>query len=272
MSDEPAEESAADRWSTALQSWALPEHIVAAAPRSPWHHDTRSFMVDGTLDRSVLPAELARSVLPATGGSVLDVGCGGGRASMSLTPPAVRVIGVDEDPAMLAAFTSAAAAAGARSATIEGRWPDVADECPTADLVVCHHVAYNVADIVPFVEALTDHARLAVVVVLPTRHPQTTWNHAWRHFWQLERPTGPTDRDFGAVLDELGINAERFESPRPPLAAFTADPASRVPSARRRLCLGDDRSDDEIGAYLDAHEPDWPTVHVVYRWPGAATS
>ena len=272
MSDESAEESAAERWATALQSWALPAHILDAAPRSPWRHDTRSFMVDDTLDRTVLPAELARSILPAAGGSVLDVGSGGGRASMSLVPPAERVIGVDEDPAMLGAFTTAAADVGVRSATVQGRWPDIADECPIADVVVCHHVAYNVADIVPFIDALTDHARLGVVVVLPTRHPQSSWNHAWRHFWDLERPVGPTDRDFGAVLAELGVEAERFEAPRPPLALFTADPATRVPSARRRLCLGADVTDDEIGSYLDAHEPDWPTAHAVFRWAGASSS
>ena len=271
MPDDSTAESAAQRWATALQSWALPAYILDAAPRSPWQHDTRSFMVDDTLDRTALPAELARAVLPTSGGSVLDVGSGGGRASIALVPPAARVVGIDEDPAMLAAFTNAAAHVGARSATVEGRWPDVADECPIVDVVVCHHVAYNVADIVPFVEALTEHARLAVVLVLPTRHPQTSWNHAWKHFWDLDRPTDPTDRDFGAVLAEMGIVAERFETPRPPLAAFTADPASRVPSARRRLCLGDER-DDDIAAYLAAHEPDWPTVHAVYRWPGAGAT
>lgn len=190
---------------------------------------------------------------------------------MSLAPPADRVIGVDEDPAMLQAFTSAAAEHGVRSATVQGRWPDVADECPVADVVVCHHVAYNVADIEPFVRALTDHARLAVVVVLPIRHPQSAWTHAWKHFWNLDRPDGPSDRDFGAVLAELGIDAERYEMPRPPLAAFTADPSSRVPSALRRLCLDGDRS-DELAEYLDAHEPDWPTVNAIYRWPGAASS
>jgi hypothetical protein len=186
-------------------------------------------------------------------------------------PPAERVIGVDQSPAMLAEFVRAAAMVGARSMTVEGRWPDVAPDTPIADVVVCHHVAYNVADIEPFLVALTAHARLAVVLVLPPRHPLSGWNDAWRHFWGLERPTGPTADDLAEVLDGLGLTAERWDVPRPPLARATADAATRVASARRRLCLTEDR-DDELAAYLDAHEPQWFDTNVVFRWPGAASS
>jgi SAM-dependent methyltransferase len=262
---------AAARWAEQLQRWAIPEEIVARAPVSPWQHDTAMFVVDDTLDRSAPAAEIARAVLPLAGGSVLDVGCGGGRAAMALVPPAERVIGVDQSPAMLAEFTRAAAAVRARSMTIEGRWPDVAIDTPIADVVVCHHVAYNVAAIEPFLLALTAHARLAVVLVLPPRHPQSAWNDAWRHFWGLERPTEPTADDLAEVLAGLGLDAERWDVSRPPLARATADTASRVASARRRLCLSEDR-DDEIAAYLDAHEPQWPDTNVVFRWPGSAAT
>ncbi|TFH20270.1 MAG: class I SAM-dependent methyltransferase, partial [Acidimicrobiales bacterium] len=211
----------------------------------------------------------ARTVLPPDRGSVLDVGCGGGRAAMSLVPPAVRVIGVDQSAAMLAEFTRAAAVVGARSMTIEGRWPDVAVVAPAADVVVCHNVAYNVADIEPFLLALTAHARLAVVLVLPPRHPLTAWNDAWHHFWGLERPTEPTSDDLAEVLAGLGLDAERWDVPRPPLARAAVDTTLRVQSARRRLCLTEDR-DGELGAYLDAHEPQWSDTNVVFRWPGSA--
>ena len=258
---------AAHRWADGLDRWAIPEEVLARAPVSPWRHDTAMFVVDDTLDRDTPAAEIARTVLPARGGSVLDVGCGGGRAAMSLVPPAEQVIGVDQNPAMLEEF--ARAAAGARVTTIEGRWPDVANVTPVADVVVCHNVAYNVADIEPFLLALTAHARLAVVLVLPPRHPLSAWNDAWRHFWGLERPTEPTADDLAEVLAGLGLDAERWDVPRPPLARATADIASRVPSARRRLCLTADR-DEELAAYLDAHEPAWSDTDVVFRWPGAA--
>ncbi len=264
-----APRSAATRWAEQLANWAIPEEILARAPVSPWQHDTAMFVVDDTLDRDAPAVEVARSVLPATAGSVLDVGCGGGRAAMSLVPPAELVIGVDQNPAMLAEFVHAAAHAGARSMTIEGRWPDVAAATPVADVVVCHNVAYNVADIEPFLLALTAHARLAVVLVLPPRHPLSAWNDAWRHFWNLERPTRPTADDLGEVLAGLGLDAERWDVPRPPLARATADPDSLVPSALRRLCLTEDRA-DELAAYLEVNEPAWSDTNVVFRWPGAA--
>jgi SAM-dependent methyltransferase len=260
---------AAGRWAEQLGRWAIPEEILARAPVSPWQHDTAMFVVDDTLDRRAPAAEVARAVLPVANGSVLDVGCGGGRGAMALVPPAELVIGADQSPAMLAEFTRAAAAVGARSMTVEGVWPDVAGLVPVADVVVCHHVAYNVADIEPFLLALTAHARLAVVLVLPPRHPLSAWNDAWRHFWGLERPDGPTADDVGEILDGLGLGAERWDVPRPPLARATADAASRVTSARRRLCLTEDR-DDELADYLDAHEPQWSDTNVVFRWPGAA--
>ncbi|MGA9275697.1 class I SAM-dependent methyltransferase [Ilumatobacter sp.] len=266
---EPVGLTAAARWADQLAAWAIPEHLLDRAPQSPYAHAVATFEVDDTLDRAVLSAEVARAVLPETGGSVLDIGCGGGRAAMSLVPPAERVIGVDQDPAMLAAFTAAASVAGARSMTIEGVWPEVVFDAPIADVVTCHHVAYNVADIEPFVGALTGRARLAVVLVIPTRHPMTAWNNAWRRFWQLERPDGPTADDFAAVLTEMGIDAERWEMPRPPLSRHASDPARRVPSTLRRLCLDDDRA-DEVAEFLDVHEPEWPTEYAVFRWPGDA--
>jgi SAM-dependent methyltransferase len=263
--------TAAQRWADALAEWAIPDSILEQAPRSPYEHDTATFAVDDTLDRTVLAAEVARTVLPLSGGSVLDIGCGGGRAAMSLVPPAERVIGVDQDAAMLAAFTEAAATAGVRSMTIQGNWPDVVLDAPIADVVVCHHVAYNVADIEPFIGALTGRARLAVVLVLPTAHPQAAWNNAWRRFWNIERPNGPTSNDLAAVLREMKIQPERWEMSRPPLARNASDPVSRVPSTLRRLCLPDDRA-DEVAEFLELHEPDWATVHTVLRWPGEATS
>jgi SAM-dependent methyltransferase len=265
----PTITDAARHWAEHLGRWAIPDDILAQAPVSPWQHDTAMFVVDDTLDRNTPAAEIARAVLPAAGGSVLDVGCGGGRAALSLVPPAEVVIGVDQSPAMLTEFTRAAAAVGVSSTIVEGRWPDVAIVTPVADVVVCHHVAYNVADIEPFLLALTAHARLAVVLVLPPRHPLSAWNDAWGHFWGLERPTEPTADDLAEVLTGLGLDPERWDVPRPPLARATADTASGVGSARRRLCLTEDR-DDELAAYLDAHEPEWSDTNVVFRWPGSA--
>jgi SAM-dependent methyltransferase len=260
---------AADRWADQLAGWALPDHVLAAAPVSPWSHDVATFRVDDTLDRDTTSARWAREVLPPVGGTVLDVGCGGGRSSLVLAPPATELIGVDQSQDMLDAFAAAAADAGVARRVVVGRWPDVAPVTPVADVVVCHHVLYNVADVVPFAVALTAHARLAVVVEVTTRHPQSAWNDAWRHFWAIERPDGPTDDDLVAVLRELGLDPEVARSPRASLARHARDPASLVPSARRRLCLTDDR-DGELAAYLAANPPRWPDTVTTIRWPGTA--
>jgi SAM-dependent methyltransferase len=255
------------RWAEQLAGWAIPEHIVARAPESPWAHDPESFAVDDTLDRDAQSARAAREVLPPVGGTVLDVGCGGGRASLALVPPATEIIGTDQSPAMLDLFVEACTAAGVARRTLLGRWPDIADQAPVADVVVCHHVLYNVADIEACVVALTSRARLAVVVEIPTRHPQSGWNDAWRHFWGIERPMGPTDADAVAVLVELGLHPEVWHGPRPPLSRHAGDPARVVLSARRRLCLPPER-DEELAAYLAEHPPAWVDTVATIRWPG----
>ena len=101
--------------------------------------------------------EAARHLPP--GGVVLDVGAGGGAASLPLAGVAGRLVAVDESPEMVASFLAAAEAAGVPAEGVEGRWPEVAGRVGPADVVVCHHVLYNVADLAPFAAALTGHAR-----------------------------------------------------------------------------------------------------------------
>ncbi|MEO6651667.1 MAG: class I SAM-dependent methyltransferase [Ilumatobacteraceae bacterium] len=267
MTDQAPPFPAAQRWAEQLGEWGIPQEIVDQAPESPWIHDPQRFAVDHTIDRDGTSARWGREVLPPKGGTVLDIGCGGGRASLALVPPATELIGVDTSGAMLDRFIEATTAVARR--TVHGAWPDVAGSTPTADLAVCHHVAYNVADIVPFVWALTGHARLAVVVELPVAHPMTAWAPAFQHFWGLARPTGPSADDFLAALGELGLDPEFVVSNRGPLSAAASDPTVFVPTARRRLCLSADR-DDEIAAWLADNPPPFVERVATVRWPGAA--
>lgn len=266
---DPLEPPAATRWRELLAGWGIPDRIVAQAPESPWGHDTAAFEVDRTVERDTRSSMWAREVLPPVGGSVLDVGCGGGRSTFPLVPPAASVIGVDRSGAMLDRFVAAADDAGVPCRTVHGAWPEVAPHTPSADVVVCHHVLYDVADVVPFVLELTDHARLAVVVEIPVRHPMSAWSPAWEHFWGLRRPDGPTHLDLLAVLRELGLDPESVTGPRRALSTASADPARLVPTARRRLCLPADR-DAELGAWLVEHPPAWADEVATIRWPGEA--
>lgn len=265
--------TAADAWTAAIERWALPAHITAAADESPWGLDVARFAVDDTLDdtldRSGTSARWAIQLLPPVGGTVLDVGCGGGRAALALVPPATELIGVDRIGAMLDEFVAAASRADVARRTFHGEWPDLAAITPPADVAICHHVLYDVADIVPFVAALTARARLGVVVEVPVRHPMSAWTEAYRHFWALERPDGPTHVDLVAVLRELGFDPEYTVGPRRPRSRFGADPSRLVPVARRRLCLSADR-DEELGAWLDANPPAFVEEIATIRWPGEA--
>lgn len=265
---------AGEHWRTQLLAWAIPDDIVAQAEVPPWAHDPASFAVDETLDPANPIFDLARELLPPQGGSVMDVGCGGGRSSLPLVPRANRLVGVDENPAMLARFAQAAEEDGVDFAEIQGRWPDVVfapevagEPLRPCDVVVCHHVFFNVPDLEPFVVALTAMARLGVVVVLPTHHPLSAWNEAWKHFWNLDRPTGPTSGDAIAVLRALGIEPEIVVVPRPSMSRRAEDPQDLVVSARRRLCLPASR-DAEIARWLQVHPPQFMNEVVVLRWPG----
>jgi hypothetical protein len=149
---------------------------------------------------------------------------------------------------------------------VEGRWPDVAGEVGPVDVVVCHHVLYNVADLGPFLEALTGHARIRVVVEITAHHPQSSLNELWEHFHATARPTRPVADDAAAVARDLGydIGFETWDAParwngaehRDHLVAFT----------RRRLCLPAER-DPEVAALLPDHGP---RPHATLWWPGTA--
>ena len=211
-------------------------------------------------------AQRALEVLPE-GGSLLDVGVGGGAASLPLVPPATSIVGVDEGEELLAAFRDAADRVGVAHRQVQGTWPAVASEVEPADVVVCHHVFYNVADLGPFAAALTDHARRRVVVELSGDHPTSNFNPLWKAIHGLERPTSPTADDAVAVLEELGLAVQREDSERP--WGIDLDRAEQIAMARRRLCVGPER-DAEIDALL-GQPGEQPARRVVTLWwAGAA--
>ena len=193
----------------------------------------------------------AREALPEEG-TVLDVGAGGGAASLPLVPPAARIVAVDQSADMLASFAAGADARGVDHEEIEGLWPDVAAEVEVADVVVCHHVVYNIADLVPFVRGLDAHAHRRVVLELTDGHPQSSWNALWREIHGVERPTSPKASDAVAVLEEMGlkVGTEAFE--RTNLPHGHEELSEMVPFVRRQLCVGPDR-DAEIENFVRRH-------------------
>ena len=270
---------ALERWREQLDGWAIPEEILAAAPESPWGFPVGLFRSRarraGSGPATPSNLEAARHLPP--GGGVLDVGAGGGAASLPLAAKAGLLVAVDESPGMVAAFLAAAEAAGVPAEGVEGRWPEVAGRVGPADVVVCHHVLYNVADLAPFVTALTGHARRRVVAELTERHPLAGLRPLWRRFHGLDRPDGPDAGDAAAALAALGLEVTRqdWESPD----RFGHDDFDElVAFTRRRLCLPASRDPEVAQALLEQGTRQvggvWvsgqPRRVVTLSWPGTA--
>jgi len=257
-------------WREALAAWAIPDEILAQASSSPWQLPVERFA--GRADDAVAHPrgwsyERAAAALPYQG-SVLDVGAGAGAGSLPLAGRAGRLTAVDTSGPMLEAFQQRAATLGVETATALGQWPQVAAEVEAHDVVVVHHVLYNVAELEPFVAALTDHARERVVVEVPPRHPMTWSNPLWQEFWGLRRPSTPTADDLMAALRSLGLrDLVRYRWRR-------RDPDStpwdeRVALVTVRLCLPEERRPDvevALRALPPSQERDVETI----AWAGSA--
>ena len=214
------EVKAADRWREQLAAWAIPEEIIAAAPESPWGFSS-DFPPAGeaaVATRADADDRAALEALPE-GGTVLDVGVGGGATSLPLAARAGSIVGVDAQADMLDAFRANAGASrrrradGARVVARRRR-----GQVELVDVVVVGHVVYNVSELEPFVRALDAHARHRVVLELTQRHPLVWMRDLWMHFHDLDRPTGPT-------ADDARGGAH---------ASSGSTPSARIGSVRRR--------------------------------------
>ncbi|HEX2266853.1 MAG TPA: class I SAM-dependent methyltransferase, partial [Actinomycetota bacterium] len=93
--------TAAQQWGESLEKWAIPGDILTAAPESPWGFPAGLFARRADHAHAAKePSPSNRRALEALPerGSVLDVGCGGGAASLPLASRTSHLIGVDPSP------------------------------------------------------------------------------------------------------------------------------------------------------------------------------
>ena len=188
-------------------------------------------------------------------------------------PPAGVLIGVDGQADMLEEFRHAAEAAGAQVRTVHGPWPEVAPEAGDADVAVCGHVLYNVAEAAPFVEALC-----------------TPRSAAGRPRAHRAAPARVDDRPMGALPRHRAFRGTDRRRRRrrcytrsashPSARTARTDPAGgfdrredAVALVRRRLCLPASRDDEvaaALGERLREHDGLWsagpPAQRVVTLW------
>ncbi|KAA9161864.1 methyltransferase domain-containing protein [Amycolatopsis acidicola] len=243
--------SAVEQWAEHLAGWAIPGHILAAAPESPFTLPGKVFVrrADRQIGGPRTPTH--RSVLAALdgGGTLLDVGAGAGAASLPCAEAITHVTAVDTN--LLEEFAERAEMLGLPHRTVEGRWPNAAAQAGTVDVTVCANVLYNVPDLEPFVRALNEHTRRAVVVELNEHHPMTRMSPLWERFHGIHRPGRPTSDDAVAALRELGVRPEirRWQEKAAPIPF-----PELVETTRKRLCLGVDRA-DEVADALRGTDP-----------------
>lgn len=237
-----------------LSDWAIPEGIEASAPTSPYFFDPAVFTAasdDALGRRDDTPSDRAAREAMPPGGVVVDVGCGAGAASLRLG--ATRVVGVDPNLDLLDAFADRASRLGIDHTTIQGSWPDVAPQAPTADVVVCHHVVYNVAELAAFVRSLTEHATRRVVLELTAVHPMSWLAPYWKALHGLDQPQRPVVEDALAVLDQLDV-APKVERWTRPIQMIGETGDQQLARVARRLCVGPNRH-AQLREALDATPP-----------------
>jgi SAM-dependent methyltransferase len=259
--------TAAQRWHDDLLQWGIPPEIEARAERSPWGHppDRFAMRADAALrDPEGASFDRAREALEelTSYGTLLDVGSGVGAASLPLLPYASALTAVDPSEEMLTMLTGrAATSSSVPVATVTGRWPDVAGSVEVHDVVVCHHVVSDIPNLGPFLAALTDHARLRVVIELPPQHPQAWLAPLWLRFHGVLRPTRPVADDLVEVLRELGVGdvvVDRWVRPDPGLPVDIA-------LITRRLCLPESMEPEVAAAWQDLTPASFDTVTL--SWP-----
>ncbi len=257
-----------DRWRQLLRHSAVPEAIAAGAPEPVIALEPERFRwkPDEDARQPVRPSRRrALEALPE-GGSVLDVGVGGGASSLGLVPKVGLIVGVDAIPGMLESFTASARSAGVATRAVLGAWPQVADQVEAADIAVCHHAVYRVEGIEDFLAALTEHALRRVVLEVSANGPHAGLDDLWKSFHGIERPTWEVADELQGVLGSLGVEVDREDLLLPPHVQEVTP--ALVEFVRGRLYVGPDR-DPEIEAFLRSRQGLQHRV-VALWWPGGA--
>lgn len=245
--------SARERWRASLEALAIPEDVLASAPESPWGFPAESFRHRAERAARAEPSALVVRALGSLpqGGTVIDVGVGGGATSLPLAERASLITGIDTSEEMLEGFATAARAAGVAARTVVGSWPDVADAVEAADVVVSGHVLYNVPDLPAFAAALTAHARGRVVIEITSVHPLAWMRDLWRTLHGIDRPGGPTADDAEAALRDVGLAVGREDHTSAHHRGGFERREDAIALVRKRLCLRPDRDPEIVRALGD---------------------
>ena len=168
-----------------------------------------------------------------------DAGCRGrhGPPHTGAGALVARVTAVDPSEAMLGYLREDVASQGLQNVqTVLAEWMDA--DLYEADVVLCSHVFYPIAEVVPFIRKLYAHAREQVFVYLRV-DPLPTDLGLWSEFHGSPLQLQPTALDLLNVLSQIGIAAE-LDVVQHRFTWTFADLDEAVEHIRNTLCLRED--------------------------------
>ena len=234
-------------------SWVIPQDLLDAAPQSPYGWPAslwkrRAAAALAFHGETPTLATIAR--LAGQAGPVLDIGAGTGGASLPLARKGHPVTALEPNETMLEGL--AAASTGLPVTILEGRWPESLELVAPHRVAMSAHVVFDVAEVGPFLAAMTQRAEAGVVVEMTERHPWVHLGHFYRALHNLERPVGPSWEDLVAVVHEvIGVDPAVEQWHRPDDLWFESV-EEILELYGRRLLIGQDR----WGELRDLLEPE----------------
>lgn len=174
-------------------------------PSDHWLPYAQHFRADPWRTDDLLVNRLKREVQAHH--TLLDVGAGGGRLSLPLSLNCRHVAAVEPSSSMAEVLSQQVSGLSIKNVSlVQAKWEDA--EVEAADIVLCSHVLYVVADIERYVRKLESHARQSVLVVLYKSAPQSQTYPLWKRIHGEERLSLPSLPEFKRVLSELEIDAQ----------------------------------------------------------------
>lgn len=144
-------------------------------------------------------------VTPAT--TVLDVGAGGGRYAIPIAAHAREVVAVEPAAPMVRVLREEAEAAGVTNLrVVQSAWEEAA--VAPAEVTICSHVIYPIADVVPFLRKLDAMTRGICFLFLNAGQPPWELADLWLRFHDEPMRPQPTYIDAYNLLHQLGILAD----------------------------------------------------------------
>ena len=184
---------------------AQSEAVMAAAAWSDddfWQPYARFFRLDPRREDDPVLDALLSMVEPDS--TALDVGGGAGRLALPMALRCKHVTVVEPSSSMIEQLREAASEAAIENYSVTQALWDVA-EADAADLALCAHVLYGVADIEPFIRKLEAHANSVVVVLVFVESPMNRISRFWKPVHGEERIDMPALPELMNVLWEMGI-------------------------------------------------------------------